>query len=319
MVGPDPVPARARGHESTPGPPLRLRADHAGSRPGAGHPEPTAVAAATPAWTSCYIRAVTDPTSGQLRWAAPQLADPFATWCRLRGELGPRVTVIDLYQLVAAGRGLRAEELTRSERELLSERALDFVWPHREIEPGSDRVHEPILVTAYDPGWPDLFVGWRARLSAALGASARRIDHIGSTAVPGLDAKPVIDIQVSVDRIEDEASYRPGLEGCHLRMRSRDDLHRYFRPALGRPRKVQVHVCQVGGAWERDHLLLRDFLRASETARVSYAGTKRAAAARWRDDRIAYTEAKTAVILDTLEAAEAWASSCGWSVIGPSI
>jgi len=85
--------------------------------------------------------------------------------------------VVDLYQLVAAGRGLRAEELTRSERELLSERALHFVWPHFEIELGSYRGREPIVVTAYDPGWPDLFVDWRSRLPAGLGASAQRLDH----------------------------------------------------------------------------------------------------------------------------------------------
>lgn len=70
---------------------------------------------------------------------------------------------------------------------------------------------------------------------------------------------------------------------------------------------------------ERDHLLLRDFLRASQSARVSCAGTKRAAAVSWRDDLCACTEAKTAVILDALKAAQTWALSCGGSVVSPSV
>lgn len=130
--------------------------------------------------------------------------------------------------------------------------------------------------------------------------------------MPGLAAKPVVDIQLSVANLEDERSYRALVEGVGLRLNSRDDLHRYFRPGSRSPRTVHLHVCQSGSAWERAHLLLRDFLRHEAEARKRYLAAKRAAAAAWRDDRWAYTEAKTGVILELLDGAERWATKEGW-------
>ena len=242
--------------------------------------------------------------------------DPFTTWCRPRHAEGGSATIIDLYTLAAQARGLRPEELPRAERVALAERGLTAIWPNRKIGRDSDRDPKPISIAPYDPHWPEIFASWRQRLAAAVGTAALRIDHIGSTAVPGLQAKPVIDIPLSVLRPEDEARYLPGLERCGLKFRARDDLHRYFRPSQGAPREVQVHVCRAGGGWEREHLLFRDFLRASGPARSAYAAAKEAAAKRWRDDRIAYTEAKTEVILGILEAGRVWARDCDWTIPG---
>jgi GrpB-like predicted nucleotidyltransferase (UPF0157 family) len=80
---------------------------------------------------------------------------------------------------------------------------------------------------------------------------------------------------------------------------------------------VHVHVCQAGSDWEREHLLFRDYLRSHAGARDAYATVKQEAARVWWDDRIGYTEAKTAVILDLLDAAESWARVNSWAVTQP--
>jgi GrpB-like predicted nucleotidyltransferase (UPF0157 family) len=80
---------------------------------------------------------------------------------------------------------------------------------------------------------------------------------------------------------------------------------------------VQIHVCGVGGEWERDHLLFRDYLRADPEARDAYARLKRDLADRYRDDRLAYNEGKTGFILDTLSEAYSWAERTGWKL--PSV
>lgn len=95
----------------------------------------------------------------------------------------------------------------------------------------------------------------------------------------------------------------PQIESLGLQLRSRDELHRYFRPKPGAPREVHVHVCQTGSTWAGEHLLFRDYLREHAAARDAYSRAKREAAARWGDDRFAYTDAKSEVILQILAAA----------------
>jgi GrpB-like predicted nucleotidyltransferase (UPF0157 family) len=240
-------------------------------------------------------------------------ADARTAWLQLREVEGRRATVIDLYQMVAAPRGLSAEQLPLAERIELGHSVMPAVWPGFTLVPGSER-SDPIEYVDYDPAWPARYATWRDRIAPALGDAAIRIDHVGSTAVPGLPAKPTVDIQVSVRGLEDE-SYVALLAAIGLQLRSRDTLHRYFRPFAGAPRDVHVHVCPAGSAWEREHLLFRDFLRTSPEARSAYAEAKSQAAARWADDRIAYTDAKSAVILAVLDAAAVWAEATGWSPV----
>ena len=231
--------------------------------------------------------------------------DAFDVWLRLRTEYGPGVNVIDLYALVGHPRGLEAHELLIAERKGLCARAFPATIQGFEVTPGSDRPElEPIEIAPYDERWPQLFAAWNSRLAEALGDTARHIDHVGSTAVPGLPAKPTIDIQISVDDLEDESRYVPSIEALGVQLRSRDREHRFFRPLSGLPRDVHIHVCPAGSEWERRHLLFRDRLRTDAHAREAYTRAKLSAAARWRDDRIAYTEAKDHQIRELMAVAE---------------
>lgn len=246
--------------------------------------------------------------------SATDFGDPAAAWRRLHDRFGTRATLLDRYALEAAARGMAVSDLGDDVRQRLTLEVLATHTPGFEIVGGSDRVRrDPVKVVDYDPAWPSRFEAWRDRLAAALGSTARRIDHVGSTAVPGLPAKPVIDVQVSVPDIHDEAIYVPAIERVGIAFRSRDAEHRYFRPSGDRPREVQVHVCAAGSRWERVHLLFRDYLRAHPQAADAYAEMKRELAGRHRDDRIAYNEAKTEFILDQLERAEEWADRVRWT------
>ena len=170
---------------------------------------------------------------------------------------------------------------------------------------GAER-NDPVEIVAYDPAWPGRFVVWRERLRTVPGVRAVRIEYVGSTAVPGLAAKPVVDIQVSVPEVADEDAYVPAIESAGLRLRYRNAGlgWRYFRPPPGLTREAQVHVCSAGSGWERVHLLFRDYLRAHPAEAGAYATAKRRAAARHRQDRISYTDGKGAYIVPALRRAE---------------
>lgn len=168
-----------------------------------------------------------------------------------------------------------------------------------------------IVLVHADPGWPGRFAVERAAIHRALGGMARRVDHVGSTAVPGLAAKPIIDVQVSVEDVEDEKSYLTGLEAGGYVLRVREPEHRMVRrPSLD----VHVHICQVGSSWERRHLLFRDWLRRSADDRQRYEGEKRRLAQQEWLSANHYADAKGPVILEISERAEAWAADVGWSV-----
>ena len=239
--------------------------------------------------------------------------DPIVAWKRLRETQGRRATVIDLYRLAAEPRGLEPHELSRAERQQLARSVMPVVWPGFELTQRSER-DDPILVVEYDGRWPDRFEEWCELIAASLGTIARRIEHVGSTSVPALPAKPIIDVQVSVVDVDDEDPYVRRLEErVGVQLRSRDTLHRYFRPFVHRPREVHVHVCSVGSDWEREHLLFRDYLRLHPEDAERYAQAKLEAVARWADDGLAYTDAKTDAILDILDKAERWAAVDGWA------
>jgi GrpB-like predicted nucleotidyltransferase (UPF0157 family) len=240
------------------------------------------------------------------------LTDPLQAWLALRAAEGNRATIVDLYELAAAPRGLAAHELPAAERYSLANQAVPHLWPGFTVTPGTERPVVDLVVLDYDPAWPQTYARWREMISAALADVALRIEHVGSTSVPGLAAKPIVDIQVSVADLADESRYGRQLEQTGLVLRSRDELHRYFRPPASQPREVHVHVCAAGSQWEHDHLLFRDYLRADPAACDRYAEAKRANVRRWKDDGWAYTEAKTGVVLDIMEQAGDWAVATGW-------
>jgi len=165
-----------------------------------------------------------------------------------------------------------------------------------------------IRVVPYDPDWPMRFEQERARIADALGPVARRIDHIGSTSVPGLAAKPIIDIDLSVPDVADEAAYLDQLLAAGYRLRVREPGHLMVRtPTLD----VQVHICASGSEWERRHLLFRDWLRTDATDRAAYAALKVELASREWPDMNGYAAAKGALISEITVRAEQWARSTG--------
>ncbi|MCY3003047.1 MAG: GrpB family protein [Planctomycetota bacterium] len=173
---------------------------------------------------------------------------------------------------------------------------------------------DEILVAPYDPHWPELFRSLALPLRVALGPVALRIDHIGSTSVPGLAAKPVIDLQVSVATLEPTTPFRLPLERLGWRFRAdNDDLtKRYFREPSG-SRRTHLHVRRAGSFSEQSALLLRDFLRATPSRAAAYATLKHSLASLHAHDRSAYTEAKSPFIWETLHLADRWAQSTGWT------
>ena len=160
------------------------------------------------------------------------------------------------------------------------------------------REEREIRIEPYSDEWPLRFRAERTRIETALGATARRIEHIGSTAVPGLAAKPVIDILVSVDNPDDEAALAP-LEGVGYRLRVREPGHRMFRTP---ERDVHVHVWPAGSDDEHRHLLFRDWLRSHPDDRLEYERTKRTLAGKWRDTNY-YARAKSPVVDRIMERA----------------
>jgi GrpB-like predicted nucleotidyltransferase (UPF0157 family) len=187
-----------------------------------------------------------------------------------------------------------------------------------------------IVIVPYRPGWPAEFHALAAPLRAELGDLALRIDHIGSTAVPGLAAKDRIDLQVTVRALEppvEQAIRRAGFERVgrinrdHLppgfpEDRPQDWVKWFFNPLPG-ARPANLHVRLEGRPNQRYPLLFRDYLRAHPAAAEAYAQIKIALAERHPDDMDAYYAVKDPVCDLIIGAAELWAASQGW-LPGPS-
>jgi GrpB-like predicted nucleotidyltransferase (UPF0157 family) len=166
----------------------------------------------------------------------------------------------------------------------------------REVVIGEVESPATIVVADYDPAWAERFRQGETKIRAALGEAALAIEHIGSTSVPGLAAKPIVDILLVVEDSSDEASYAPALEsaGYVLRVREPDfHEHRMLRTAA---KDVHVHVFSPQSPEIERYLLLRDHLRENEEDRELYARTKRALATRNWPSMQHYAEAKTEVI-----------------------
>ena len=160
---------------------------------------------------------------------------------------------------------------------------------------------EPTVVELVDyrPEWAARFEAERDRIAAALGPTARRIEHVGSTAVPGLAAKPIVDIMVTVDDPDDEGAYLPNLQDAGYELRVREPGHRMFRTPA---RDVHVHVWTAGSDEEARLVLFRDRLRANAADREAYERTKRLLAGRYSDANH-YADAKSETIERIIQAA----------------
>ena len=167
-----------------------------------------------------------------------------------------------------------------------------------------------IEIVAYDQQWPALFDAEAANIREAMGSLALRIDHVGSTSVPGLAAKPVIDIQVSVATLETLCGYVQELAQLgyvHIPLGSFDIVYPFFQKPDTWPSTHHVHLCLVGSEQEWRHLAFRDHLRAHPAVAAKYAELKRGLAAEndgaTLESRERYSLSKTEFVNSALEQA----------------
>ena len=142
------------------------------------------------------------------------------------------------------------------------------------------RVDGPIHLADYDPSWPVLYEREAARIRATLGPRVLLLEHVGSTSVPGLPAKPIIDILLVVPDSADEAAYVPPMEaaGYAIRIREPDwHEHRLFK---GPDTDINLHTFSAGSSEIERMLAFRDWLRTHDDERDLYLATKRELAAR---------------------------------------
>ena len=161
------------------------------------------------------------------------------------------------------------------------------------------RTPGPVMLVASDPAWPARFAARSAAIRDVLGERVRVLEHVGSTSVPGLLAKPIIDIALGVDDPEDEPAYLPDLEGLGYDLRVREHGHRCLR--TGEPGdEVNLH-CYVPDSEEIvRYLAFRDRLRVSPADRDAYAALKHSLAPRDWPDVNAYADAKGPLIREIL-------------------
>src|SRR5262245_23877892 len=171
----------------------------------------------------------------------------------------------------------------------------------RKITIGQPNIlNSTIAVVDYDPVWPVLFEEEARRIRAALGERVLRIEHVGSTSVPRLAAKPIIDIVLVVADAADEAAYVPALDAAGYVLRIREPDWYQHRLLKWPDRKVNLH-CFSDGCPEIERMLVfRDWLRANEVDRLLYERTKRELAAKTWKYVQNYADAKTAVVEEIL-------------------
>jgi GrpB-like predicted nucleotidyltransferase (UPF0157 family) len=139
-----------------------------------------------------------------------------------------------------------------------------------------------IVIAPYDPAWPALFAAEAARIRESFGRHAMRIEHVGSTAVPGLAAKPVIDIQVSVQSLASREFFDGLLKQLgytHFPLGDFDRVYPFFKRPYTWPSTHHVHLCVSGSEQEQDHIAFRDYLRCNPAAAAAYVELKRGLAA----------------------------------------
>ena len=187
-----------------------------------------------------------------------------------------------------------------------------------------------LRIDPYDDLWPEEFAAIAAPIRSALRDLALRVDHIGSTSVPGLDAKDIIDIQVTVRELDPDRigpplggigySMYPGIAADHIPAGETPDPEQwtklYFRAPEGQ-RPTHLHVRQEGRANQQYAILFRDYLRAHLGAAETYAIVKRELVRLNPDDVDAYYAVKDPVCDLIMDAARLWAAATGWEP-GPS-
>jgi GrpB-like predicted nucleotidyltransferase (UPF0157 family) len=168
-----------------------------------------------------------------------------------------------------------------------------------------------LQIVPHDPDWPRNFADERHRIETVLGQLAVCVEHVGSTSVPGLAAKPVIDIQISVGHVQPMEPYAAPLSGLgYIHLPHPDDVFApfFYRPR-NRPHSHHIHVVEAGGEEERRVLFFRDTLRADPSVAREYENLKRRLAPQFSANdftsRQAYADAKGDFIARVIEQAAA--------------
>jgi GrpB-like predicted nucleotidyltransferase (UPF0157 family) len=162
-----------------------------------------------------------------------------------------------------------------------------------------------IRLVPYDPNWPSRFAEAAHRIRAALGERALRLEHVGSTSVPGLSAKPIIDMALTVQDSSNEGSYVPALEatGFVLRIREPDWFQHRFLVLQSGDQTWQLHVFSAGCAEVDRMVAFRDWLRTHDADRRLYESTKQDLATRTWKHVQHYADAKTDIVRQILDRA----------------
>lgn len=166
-----------------------------------------------------------------------------------------------------------------------------------------------VVIAEYNPLWPLLFEEEKTRILDLINPWAERVEHIGSTSVPGLGAKPIIDIMVGLRSLDDAQHCIPLLQAIGYEYVPAHETvmpeRRYFHKGLTRfARTHHLHMVETASEfWER-HILFRDYLREHEDTARSYYQLKKQLAARFRSDRESYTDAKASFIKEVIERAK---------------
>jgi GrpB-like predicted nucleotidyltransferase (UPF0157 family) len=162
-----------------------------------------------------------------------------------------------------------------------------------------------IVLVDYDPVWPRLFEREAARVRSILGTIVRRLEHVGSTAVPGLAAKPIVDMLLAVPDSSDEVAYVPPMERAGYKLRIREPHWHEHRLFIGPDTDIGLHVFSDGSSEIERMLGFRDWLRTNPGDRDLYAATKRELAKRkWKYTQN-YADAKTKVVEQIIARARA--------------
>jgi GrpB-like predicted nucleotidyltransferase (UPF0157 family) len=168
-------------------------------------------------------------------------------------------------------------------------------------------MRDEVWIVEYDPGWVDRFERERGQLLQALRSDIGQIEHIGSTAVPGFAAKPIVDILMGLQQLiptDDQICRLEQLGYVYEGQVLSISEHHFFRK--GMPRRFHLHIAQPGSPFWQRHILFRDFLRAHPNQAEEYISLKRSLATQFRHDRKAYAASKTPLIEAMLSKARAW-------------
>jgi len=160
-------------------------------------------------------------------------------------------------------------------------------------------VSHPVIIVDYDPQWPILYEEERGRIIGIIGHKILAIEHIGSTAVPGLGAKPIVDIMACVRGSSDADDCVPILRNIGYDDVTPQEGKPDWYYCLGKGTRsmgYHLHLMRYMSDFAKKHILFRDYLRAHPDAAQQYFELKRGLVARYGPDRVAYTESKTSFI-----------------------